>query len=413
MSGNLSKGTLQTFAVLCLRLVSQAATLILATRLLGPHSYGSYAAVASLAVLLGVLPNLGTGYLMLADTSNRHTAGSNIWRFAWPSSIATGLLLLVVFVPLAHLVDTSDRLSTGTLVAMGITELLVMPMIYLASFALQANERVPLGQLLQWLPLGLRTLAAIPCFFIDEDLRLPLFVVLQALLCTMAMAVALLATQRCVAPVWRPRLIGLDNLKKSAPYALMHFVAMNPSELDKVMVLRFVGATDAGIYAAASRVMGALVTPVLALLLTAQPRLFQHAGQPSSETRRLIITIAALATAWGACTSVILLLARPFLPWLFGETYQTMNDLMTLLALACPLMALRMSSGTVLVALGRPSQRILLEVLGIACLIGAMALLAPRLGLEGVVWSVILSELAMLSCGWLSILRRLLARSIT
>lgn len=412
MSGNLSKGTVQTFAVLCLRLLSQAATLILATRLLGPHTYGSYASVASLAVLLGVLPNLGTGYLMLADTSSRKAVGTTIWRFAWPTTITAGLLLLVLFVPLARTVDGSGSLSTGTLLVMGITELLIMPMIYLGSFALQANERVPLGQFLQWLPLGLRTLAAIPCFFIDEPLRLPLFVTGQALLCSAALSVALVVTQRCVSPAWRPRLIDFGNLRKSAPYALMHFVAMNPSELDKVMVLRFVGPADAGIYSAASRVMSALVTPVLALLLTTQPQLFQHKDRPSGKTRRLIMTIATLAVAWGACTSVILLLCRPLLPWLFGEAYQAMNDLMTLLALACPLLALRMSSGTILVALGSPSQRILLELTGIACLTIGMALLAPRLGLTGVAWSVILSELAMLSWGWLSILRRLTAGGV-
>lgn len=409
MRSSLSRGAVETFAILCLRLLSQAATLILATRLLGPHEYGSYASVAALAVLLGVLPNIGTGYLMLADTSSRQ----EIWRFAWPTSIAVGLLLLVLFIPLARIVDTGNSLSMGTLLTMGTTELLIMPMIYLASFALQASERVSLGQFVQWFPLGLRTLAAIPCYFVDDtSLRLPIFVAGQTVLCTLALAAALIVTQRCVAPTWGPRVIGFRDIRKSAPYALMHFVAMNPSELDKVMVLRFAGPADAGIYSAASRVMSALVTPVLALLLTAQPRLFQHSTHATNDTKRLIAIIAALAVGWGACTTIILLLSRPLLPWLFGNAYQAMHDLMTLLALACPLLALRMSSGTILVALGSPSQRIFLELAGIASLTLGMALLAPRLGLAGVVWSVILSELVMLGWGWLSIMRRLTASRI-
>jgi len=407
MRGTLSKGTVQTFLVLCLRMLSQAATLILATRLLGPHLYGSYAAVASLAVLLGVLPNLGTGYLMLADTSSRSEASSNIWRYAWPASCAAGLALIAVFIPLARWVDTAGSLSNVILLAMGATELLVMPLIYLASFALQANERVPLAQFIQWFPLGLRTLAAVPCFLVEESQRLPLFVAGQTLLCLAALAVALTVAQRCIAPAWSPRRIRLAEIRKGIPYALMHLVAMNPSELDKIMALRFVGPADAGIYSAANRVMSALVTPIIALLLTAQPRLFQHTSRPEGETRRLVCTIAALAIGWGICTSLILLLARPLLPWLFGEAYQAIASLMTLLAFACPLLALRMSAGTILVALGSPSQRILLELAGIACLAGGMTLLAPHFGLAGVVWAVILSELAMLAWGWLSIIRRL------
>lgn len=106
MKGKLARNSLGTAAMLSLRLATQATVLVLLTRLLGPGFYGSYAALASLVLILGMLPNLGAGFIMLARGRHGPAGIADVWRYAWPTIVALGTLLLVVYVLAArHLTD--------------------------------------------------------------------------------------------------------------------------------------------------------------------------------------------------------------------------------------------------------------------------------------------------------------------
>src|SRR6516225_9838106 len=86
-SGGLGRATFDTSILLGLRLATVAVSLLLVTRLLGPAQYGAYAVALSLATLLGVLANLGNGYVMLARSGEGQDAVAAVWRYAWPMSL--------------------------------------------------------------------------------------------------------------------------------------------------------------------------------------------------------------------------------------------------------------------------------------------------------------------------------------
>jgi O-antigen/teichoic acid export membrane protein len=398
--GKLARSSLQTSALLGLRVLTQAIVLILLTRLLGPQMYGGYASATSLAVVLGILPNLGSGYVMMARAPRKLDATSEVWRYAWPLTVLLGLLLLAVYLPVAHLTGGARSLSWLVLCCFGVTELLATPFIMLLSFALQARQQVPMSQLVQWLPLGLRALAVLPCFLMVESTRLPAYALLQMLASLIGLGIGYAITTRTVVLHWGPRWPNGAELSQGVSYATMHLVAANPSELDKVLSVRLVGEYDAGIYAATARVMGAPVMPVIAMLLAAQPRLFHHAHQPTDQGRQLIRMIALLALGWGLFCWLLLSLCSPLLPWLFGSHFAAMASLMPWLAAVAPPLSLRLAAGTVLVALGRPLERLGFELSGIAILVVAMLLLAPMLGVRGLALALLSSESSMTLIGW-------------
>ncbi|MGC1549554.1 MAG: polysaccharide biosynthesis C-terminal domain-containing protein [Rhodanobacter sp.] len=406
MKGPLARSSLKTGAMLGIRVLTQAAVLLLLTHLLGPQTYGHFASASSLAVVLGILPNLGSGYVMMARAPQHATAINDVWRYAWPLTMLLGLLLLAAYLPLAHIMGGANPMAWPTLCCLGAAELLATPLTMLLSFVLQASQRVPLGQFVQWLPLGLRVLAALPCFLIIETARLPAYALLQMLASLVGLALGFAMTRRIVALHGVPRYPDAQELTQGASYAAMHLVAANPSELDKVLAVRLIGAHDAGIYAAATRVMGALVMPVIALMLAAQPRLFHHAHQPTQQGHRLIWIIAMLALGWGLLCWLLLSLCSSLLPWLFGPSFAAMALLMPWLAAAAAPLSMRLAAGTVLVALGRPLERLMFELTGIAALVAGTLLLAPLFGMRGLAFALLASESSMAMIGWCLVWQR-------
>jgi O-antigen/teichoic acid export membrane protein len=406
MKGKLARSSLQTSALLGLRVLTQAGVLVLLTRLLSPRVYGNFAAVASLAVVMGLLPNLGAGFVMLARNARSETGVADVWRYAWPVTVLLGALLLVVYVVTARFV-TPTPLPVHILLALGSAELLLTPFSMLLSFALQARERIPLSQCVQWLPLGFRVLAVLPCFLFADAQRLAAYVVFQLVASLAGAGLGVWITRQHVTLDWRPRRPTPSELREGAAYAAMNVVAANPTELDKIISVRIVGAHDAGIYAATTRVMAAAVTPVTAMLLASLPRLFRHAHEPTREGHRLIRLIALLSLAWGVVSGLLLAFCSPLLPWLFGASYMATAQLMPWLAVVAPLLSLRLAAGAVLVALGKPLERIAFELLGILFLVGGMLTLAPHYGIRGLALSLMIAEASMALSGWGLVRRRL------
>jgi O-antigen/teichoic acid export membrane protein len=396
----------QTAALLALRLATQATTLMLLARLLGPGEYGNVAAVASLAIVLGIVPNLGAGYVLLSR-AGQPGAVADVWRYSWPLSQGLGATLLIIFVVCGELVVQSPSITISVLLLLGATELLVSPGTAMLSFSLQSREKVPLGQFVQWLPLGLRALATLPCFLFAESDRLIGYASLQFIAAIIGACIGLLVTRRIVVLDWRPRKATRQEVRTGISYAAMNVIAVNPSEMDKIASVHLVGPHEAGIYAAATRILSAAVMPVIAVLLSSQPSLFRHADAPTSEGSALVMKLAVVASAWGICSALLLVLARPVIPLLLGASFNEAASIMYWLAPASPFIALRLTSGTILVALGRPLERVGFELFGVGVLVAGMVLLAPTYGIHGMSIALISAEIAMSCLGWTLVVRRL------
>jgi len=404
----LALNSLKTTFWLSVRIATQATVLIVLTRTLGPQAFGNFTAVASLALIIGMLPTFGSGFMMLRQRAHDDGGAKVVWRYAWPMTLSMGAFLLVIYVLIARLL-TSPPLPGALLLMIGASELLLTPMTYLASYALQAHERVPLSQFVQWLPLGFRIIAAISCLSLDASSRLETYVTLQLLTSFLATFLALSITHRYVKLDWRPRLITRQEFLHGATYAAMNLVAANPSEIDKIIAVRLIGAHDTGIYATTNRVMSSCITPVIGMLLSAQPRLFQHAYKPNSEGHRLMWLIALSSLGWGFISGIALVLCSPVLPWLFGKAFAATAELMPWLALSAPGLSLRMAAGVILVALGKPAERLVFEVLGILILVSSMILLGPHYHAHGLAIALSIAESSMAIIGWYMVSKRLRA----
>lgn len=164
MIGRIAVSAIRTSAVLGLRLVVQAGSLLLVARLLEPQQFGAFAGVAALAVLLGTLATFGTHLVLIGEMAKDHARQVQVLAYAIPTTLVCGGILLVAFLSICALTLQGNGIGWQVLLAIGIAEMLLQPLSLLAVAKLLAVERTAQSQLLQTLPLLLRLVAACAVF---------------------------------------------------------------------------------------------------------------------------------------------------------------------------------------------------------------------------------------------------------
>jgi O-antigen/teichoic acid export membrane protein len=190
------------------------------------------------------------------------------------------------------------------------------------------------------------------------------------------------------------------DIRQSAGYAMLNITAAGPAELDKTLAAQLLPLAFAGVYAAGARVIGAATLPVIAMMLSALPRLFREGQGHTRRTAQLLQWLFAAALGYSTLLAAAFWFIAPVFDSLFGAKYHGLDQTIRWLCLAIPGMALRIAAGSVLMALGKPWVRVSFELAGLIVLIVASTLLTAGFGAHGMPLALACSEWAMSLFGW-------------
>lgn len=403
--GPIARGTLRTTGVLGLRLLVQAGTLLLVARMLGPQQFGAFAGVAALAVILGTLATFGTHLVLLGEVSKDPTRRASVLPYAIPITLLCGGALLLVYLLICTFVLDEAGVPLTVLLAIGITETVLQPLFILPAMEHLGRGRIARSQTLQTLPLALRLAAAAVVFLLApaDPLAAYGYSYLIGSLVALAVATASMPAPWPRVATWRMP-TGAE-LRNASGYAALAATAVSPAELDKTLATKLLPLAASGLYAAGARVIGAATLPVIAMMLSALPRLFREGeGQPN-HTARLLRWILAATLGYSIALAAVLWFIAPVFVWLFGPKYNGIQHTIHWLTLAVPGMALRVAAGNVLMALAKPWMRAGFEVLGLVVLIVVAVMLAPRFSNAGMPLALACSEWAMAIIGSVMLIR--------
>lgn len=405
LNGPIARATIRTSFVLGLRLLVQAGTLLLVARMLGPADYGSFAAIAALAVLMGTFATFGTHLVLLAEVSRNPSQRESVLAYAVPTTIISGSTLFLLYLAAGQFWLANAGVPLQVMACIGLAETLLLPLYLLPATEDLALEKTARSQLLVIFPLILRMAVAGIVMLAAPAQPLVFFAWLY-----LATALLALATIKIYKPhAWlQPRHWKLPNraeLKHSVGYATLSLTAAGPSELDKMLAVKLLPLGVSGLYAAASRVIGAATLPVTALLLSALPRLFRQAGEHSAQSQRLNRWIYLSVLIYGMALAGLLWLAAPAVQWLFGSQYQGMGDMLRWLCIAVPGLVLRLTVASILMTQDKPWLRAGFEVFGMATLAIAAFALYPQFGAKGMALALAASEWGMVLAGMVFILK--------
>lgn len=407
--GSIARATLRTSAVLGLRLIAQAGTLLAVARVLGPAGFGIFAGIAALAVLIGTLSSLGTHLVLLAEVSRNPEREDEVLRYALPSTLLFSLPLLALYIVLAAWIMPAAALSTWVLLAIGVSELVLQPLLNMTSVQQLGRERIAFSQLLLVSPLLLRLLAAVALLILKPEDTISVYALFYVLASVLALVLAYsLLPRPWPAPAsWRR--IRFAELKASIGYAFLNITAAGPAELDKALSIKLLSAHAAGLYAAAARVIGAAILPVVALMVSVMPRFFRAAGSYEETHKRLVAWVFGVSLVYGVGLAVVFGLAADLLDHLYGAQYRGVGEVLRWLCPAIPALALRMAAGNILMSQDRPWVRVGFEIIGLGTLMLCAIVLAPRYGVQGMAFALVTSEMCMAVSGCLfvyTVLRR-------
>lgn len=395
MKGAIARGTIRTTFILGLYTLVQAATLLLIARMLGPYQFGAFAGVAALAVLLGTLSTFGTNIVLLGEVAKDAARREQILPYAIPITLACGAALLILYLAVCILALQMAGIPWPVLLAIGITELWLQPLVNLAVYEHHGLGRIAGSQLLKILPLALRLLAVIAISLLQVSTPLSVYALVYPVLSLVALLIAL----RTLPAPWPAfnlwRLPSIGELREAAGFATLAITASGPGELDKTLAAKLLPLPVAGVYSAGARAIVATTLPINAMMTSALPRLFREGSDQPGRNNRLLLRILGVTLVYTALITCVLWLVAPAFEWLFGSKYHGLGETIRWLCLTVPGLALRMVAGTILMTVGRPWVRVGFEIIGLVVLAVAAIVLTQQFGALGMPLALACSEWAM------------------
>ena len=395
--GPIARTTFNSSLMLGLRLIVQAGTLIVLARALGPAQFGAYMALGALAVLLGTLANFGTHLTMLRDITRTPSLRDESLRLALGTTTLCGSVLLCLYGLLCAFWLRPVDAGITVIVCLGVSELVFQPFLLIAAMERYGRGQVIRYQLFLVFPLALRMSMALMVWWLAPAHPLTVFAAwhLMAVVVALGVAVAMAPESWPLPRYWRrPRAV---EWRDAAGYAFLNTSASGVSELDKMLAAKLLLAGAAGIYSAASRIITASALPVIAMMLSAMPRLFRESGH---DARRLHRWLFASAAGYGMLAGLAIWLLCPLIQSVFGPRYAAMDEVIRWLALGVLPMSLRAAAVNVLTTIDRPWLRVGLELAGWSVIAILALALTPTMGPNGLALAVVCSEYLLAGASW-------------
>ena len=349
--------------------------------------------------MLGTLSTFGTNLVLLAEVSREHSKRQHVLRYAIPSTLLCGTGLLVLYLVISLFVNGQGNIPIRVLLAIGITELLIQPLFGLPVAEHLALGRIARSQMLTTLPLLLRLIVAIGVFSLHAANPLNIYAYGYFLASLIALACALITMPAPWPALKSWRLPEKGEVRNAAGYAALAITAVGPTELDKTLASNLLPLEIAGTYAAGARVIGTATLPVIAMMLSALPRMFRDGHHHPERTARLLRWVFGATFAYSMALTPILWFIAPVFPWLFGAKYLGLGQMIHWLCIAIPGMALRLAAGSILMALGKPWMRAGFEMAGLVVLWVSSICLTASLGSLGMPLALACSEWVMAAGG--------------
>jgi O-antigen/teichoic acid export membrane protein len=402
LKGPIAQATIRTSFVLVLRLIVQAGTLLLVAHMLGPEQFGAFAGLAALAVLIGAFSTFGTHLVLLSDASKNKQRGVEILSYAIPTTLISGSILFLLYLAICGVLFNSINIPWIVFICIGFTETILLPIYVFPSIMLLANGQIASSQLLTIFPLGLRMLSTILILFMVFEKPLEIFAYFYIGTAVFALVCLKLYDFHAWLSIKQWRLANRQELKRSAGFATLALTTLGPGELDKVLVVKLLPLGVAGLYTFASRMIGAATLPVLALLLSALPRLFR---QNLNNDQRLLKWIFSTVFLYSIFLIVSIWTLAPFVERIFSDKYAGIDEILKWICFAIPGLVFRITAGSVLMTMNKPWVRAGFELCGLFILAVCSIIFSPLWGVKGMIIALICAEWSMALIGVYLIMR--------
>ncbi len=397
----LAEDTLWSAALDFMAVIAALVSFYLFQKALPLASYGSFAGLYGLATTFSAITYSGPG-LALIQRRFRHNQDLNDIQASFLNlTIIAGLISSVLAVGMAMVVI---KLSFIEIVLVTASELFANSIILVCSWLVQAAVGFP-AMIRVRMGAVILKLVAVPALYFTDSLTIrnlgAAYLVLYAVFAAWLIMIYLPQIGYTV----RFRRPPVDVVRSSAVFAVPLAASQIQLDGDKVALNAFNLPADAGLYAAAYRVvlLGALPLRVIGQAAFHRFLPAGDEGRPGYHLQRsakLTMFMFAVSLAVAGAIYFVLYLATPVLDVLIQEEYAGAKDIIPWLVLFIPLLAISGTPTNGLLGLGRTRERAVVYLSSALLSVILYAVLIPGRGWSGAVIATLVSEAYLAVVSW-------------
>ncbi len=388
-------------ALLSGSIVSQginALVLLLTARQLGPAGYGQYAACFALAGFTATLINLGSDVWLLREGGRQAVPLGESLGSVLIIKVSGGVAWLGLMLVVAPLLR-QDTFPSG-LLQLSALSVLLDSLFSTALTAFKASLRNHVTSLLEF-GSDAAWLMATLLFIGLGARRAETYVQVRIIVLFISVLVAILIIRRLIGVKGTFRTVR-RLLREAPPFAVSEFLSWILMRIDVLIIAFALGEHAVGLYAPAVGIVNALflipaavhgvMVPVLSHLVAT------NTAQAEITARRMIVL---LLTA-GLGLSLALWGGAPLLVSFLRESFSGSLGVLRILSLILLFKSGSFAMAAILVAIGRQPSRTIVQAVAAVTNVSLNLWVVYRLGIEGVAWVYVLTELlTVLGYTWL------------
>jgi O-antigen/teichoic acid export membrane protein len=377
---------------------------VLLVRTLGAHGFGEWMTIFSILGLLGYFTSFG-----LSAVAVREAAADTEHVDDWVGALVMVQVLMAIPVTIAGVIALAVVSQGHTMFLAGLVLLAQTPIAIGSSlsvvYQLRMDNRVPMALLT--VNSVLWGAAVLVVDLLDGGL-LALAVAMTATTAVTSALQAFLALRlQHVRP--RPsRAAMLRLIKVGAPLGIAGLLVLAYGRIDQIIVFGQVGATAAGQYGAAYRLLDQANFVPIAVLTTLAPMM--AALWPADRARLLrISTMAAELLSIGAFGALAFTLvgSEQLMRALFGEGLVAGADVLPILTGAFVVICFGYLIDNVLLVIGLAHKQVWIALAGLVANVAGNLILVPEYGFVAAGWMTLVTEIVVCGTGLAYALRAL------
>lgn len=388
--GRLAWGTFSIGGGLLVQGGLQAAILVVLTRSMGVTEYGGFLAAVALVSLLAPAAGMGCGFLLVRDTARDNSRFPDAFGRAISMVGLTALPLAATALIAARMILPSQVPFMVTLL-LASSELVFAPTCELAARAHQAFERNGRVTVFRTALYAVRLASLV---ILAAGMNLDMLSASLAYTGSAAAVAAVLVTVT-VRELGAPRFhrAGIfDGLSDGFHFSVNYAAYRINSDVDKVMLSRFIGLETAGFVGAAFRLMQGVLLPVRALLEAGYARLFSAGARGAAATLSLSTKWLPIPLLYSILTTLGIFSCAGLAPLLLGPDFGGSADVLRWFSLFPLVSMLHYWLDTLLTTCNR-QRYVAWVMLGSAAVNIVLNLWwIPSFGWHGAVWAAYCSE---------------------
>ena len=370
-----------------------ALALLLTARQLSVAGYGQYAACIAITSMASILFSLGLDLWLLREGGREPGELATYAGSVLAIKGSIGIIWIVVFLLIAPMFNQETypaSLLRWSVLLIWLDTLLATT---LTAFKAGVRNRVPAA-----LEAGADTVwCGLTVGMIFYGVRQPEgYFIGRIIVSTIALAVGWMLLYR----IFGLRIditVARSALHGAFPFATSEFLGMVTMRADVVIVGLILGKIATGLYSPAVGLINMAFLAPLAVYLVAVPVLSNlyknHPGQAKKSAGRFIL----LSLGLGILLTTGFWAAAPLVMYVLGEAFQGSVAILRILSLVLIFKSVSFAMAASILATGQQAKRTMVRAAAAAFNIGANLLVVTRVGIDGVAWVYVLTEVILLT----------------